>query len=1171
METPENGKPVSTKKSEREAERKRRRKARRAWRRRRRLALVALLLLSLAVSLLLFAPLPLGKGLREKAGRLVREKTGLGMTIRSAWVDIADGTVELEGVTLKHPRTGASLLRVARVEITGDPKALFGRWGAWPSEVKIEGAPVFPLSWPKEGPRLEGPAQDLAALLGPALQAAAEKKDSPDGAPSRALPRVTLHGGGVALARSEGRIQPFTLLIEEIALAPDPLEPGAFRVTFLTLLETRRSTHLEGAVSFRPSLNLWKFDARIDQLEGETAPGGSGAGVRWRAERPMLRGLAQRRENGAWELSAYGETKRLEVLPSGAGALPPVTTSLRVDTRLALPPDRGALEIQTIQITGPDLNVWAGGEAQLGKPWPFDVKVELNRAPSQIFRLARRELASKGFSYDLPATGSLRINARFQGDLETPRVTEVSGRVFIEELALRHTALAQELKIETLDGRLTREGAKLTIGRWRFGELQGAASADLRGHPLPGQEADVEIQFTTSGSAGELIAPLRRQGLIPLWLDTLDASITGQGEARGKLALGEGRVYLLDPVWQAKLSWNQGRLWLRGFPEAVLSPSGAVEVTPRKIEITRLRALTEGIETRWRAALEGPRFFWAEPAIHLEGEGEARIPEVLRLLRGLGQSPPPVPADLDGSLGFRALWSGSLAAPEQGHWEAALRAQDVEFSTPVDGDTGHVSHLGFEATFTSETARIENLRLFLDDILVEGRADADPRRILANLRIEGPMETVIRLFSNDLSDFRSKGIVPARATAQLIAREPVAEPADLPLALRWAKALGRPGAISFDPAAAFRPKLEAVILPDGAEFYHEEMPIKVTNIRGRLLADETGLTIQQSLSQWGEIQDVKITGRVQLYPLPTRVTFEMESPRLEVETWCSGWGKPEDGIRGQQVYRDPGVQRGEKILAILDGQVKVREVDCFGVQGKDLSGRLYFEAHRVNPNILRLEHLKADTYGGFTSGTMLFTMEHKKPYANCEMVAQMGNVELHGLLSDLLGSPQSVQGKFTGFLKMRTNFVEEDSYSGAGNFFVRDARASGASLFRQISLLLRTSILEETTFQLVQAGVRIEDRRVWLDNLTFDSPGIRLAGDGWVDFHRVMSLLLDISFRSSTLDSIPLLRLAPDPFNLLARQLLRIEVGGRLENPQPRLAPLPTGRDAINRYLLGWF
>jgi len=766
-------------------------------------------------------------------------------------------------------------------------------------------------------------------------------------------------------------------------------------------------------------------------------------------------------------------------LPSGAGALPPVTTSLRVDTRLALPPDRGALEIQTIQITGPDLNVWAGGEAQLGKPWPFDVKVELNRAPSQIFRLARRELASKGFSYDLPATGSLRINARFQGDLETPRVTEVSGRGFIEDRALRHTALAQELKIETLDGRLTREGAKLTIGRWRFGELQGAASADLRGHPLPGQEADVEIQFTTSGSAGELIAPLRRQGLIPLWLDTLDASITGQGEAR--------------------------------------------------------------------------------------------IPEVLRLLRGLGQSPPPVPADLDGSLGFRALWSGSLAAPEQGHWEAALRAQDVEFSTPVDGDTGHVSHLGFEATFTSETARIENLRLFLDDILVEGRADADPRRILANLRIEGPMETVIRLFSNDLSDFRSKGIVPARATAQLIAREPVAEPADLPLALRWAKALGRPGAISFDPAAAFRPKLEAVILPDGAEFYHEEMPIKVTNIRGRLLADETGLTIQQSLSQWGEIQDVKITGRVQLYPLPTRVTFEMESPRLEVETWCSGWGKPEDGIRGQQVYRDPGVQRGEKILAILDGQVKVREVDCFGVQGKDLSGRLYFEAHRVNPNILRLEHLKADTYGGFTSGTMLFTMEHKKPYADCEMVAQMGNVELHGLLSDLLGSPQSVQGKFTGFLKMRTNFVEEDSYSGAGNFFVRDARASGASLFRQISLLLRTSILEETTFQLVQAGGRIEDRRVWLDNLTFDSPGIRLAGDGWVDFHRVMSLLLDISFRSSTLDSIPLLRLAPDPFNLLARQLLRIEVGGRLENPQPRLAPLPTGRDAINRYLLGWF
>lgn len=1147
------GTAVDLDKNVRESRRKRKRALRRWWRRR---ILVLLCLLALA-GVFLFIPLPLG-GVKTRIREATAQRLGVDLDLGRAWITLALGKIELRDAMLRDRKTGEPLISFRHIALSGLPESFFGLRGPWPTEIVLEEGGTLELQAGAEGVRF-APALEQLLRESDKLRTGTSPTDRERSARWK-WPFVTIHQLPIQLKTPQGPFDGLSFFLDEVLFIPSAFGSGDFQVQVQGRLNQRKAAPLRGKVAYRGADNRWEVELELSELRGMSPLLTGDAWGQWRA-RPL-------RFSGYWQgggaegnfLHAELLTQRLEMFADAREVHPLFDSPLRISLDATqLPPDPTWM-IHPLRLEGPQIGLSLGGDVLAEPPFEFTLDAALTRIPDYFYNQAAVQLATQGIAFDLPGTATLQLSAQARGRLDRFQETTLTGTVSLGALRLRYPHMPGDLYLSEIGGQLRRSGATLEIGRWTFGKLYGSATATLDGFPLAGHTARLAADLEVEGGAEELLRLGRQFQLVPPVIEEFTAQLRGRGSMECRLAVREKILLPEDIRWRGNVNWTSGKLHVAPLHDPVLMESGSLDFYPDRLELLRLRTTLGEAEGRWKASLTGRDYFWVNPIAHLEGEVDASITSLSRILQwaNLGL---PNPKGMTGQLGLHFWWEGPTNRLEQGRWEAQARARQIEFQLPLLGDVATVNDLEFNLTLSTDTVRLSQLRAELDDAVIEAKGEANDRLLRLDTQFRGPLETVIRLFADELGEFRGEGTVPARGTLEVLPRTELPLPGH-PLALRWARLLLTTDSLRLSPESPVELRLDATLMPNGVSFWQEDMPHPVTNIRGTIKADFTGLQLHQVRSQWADVPDCIVSGRVQVHPPPTKVYFDIEAPRFAIDQWITGWSQPPDGFHAR---RKPRKSTAPRLATLLHGTIRSREATLHRMKGTDLSGTLHYENWSGRPNLLDLQSLRAQCYDGIVSGGMTLQLERKDNLSRFTLTAIPQNLEIQPFITDLFGKEDKTVGRLDGYLKLSGDFSDTATFDGEGSFLLSNTRILGGPIFPLLGKILRSTLVQDTTFSSIQSGFDINRRKIRFDGIKFDSPGVRLLGEGTVDFDGMLDMAVTVGMHSKTLDQIPGVRFMVNLVREVGARFLKFHLKGSLSDPQ--ITPIPFSVDVLTRFI----
>lgn len=1135
-------------------------------RRRRRIALLALLLALLVA--ILFIPVPAGL-LKGKIRGIVQKELGLDVSFNGVWFTVATGTLDLDAVVLRDPRSPQTTFSVGRLAISGPIEGLLLKNKPWPTAIQVEDTAPIRARLGKGGPELTGPLADIVERIvaarrnRPATAAPAPSSTGTSGASQ--LPTVRILNTVFVLDAKTTDTALLSLTLQEALFLPAPEGSKDFRFEFVGVLGTATPASTTGRLRYNSADRLWEAEWLTDNLDGSFPLDGALERVWWRVKnlRSTARITASSGEGVSIGLGAASAD--VELASGSIGTRPLFRGPLGLQVNAFHGDDSTTWTLHSARLTGPDVDLTLGGQIDARTPHRFKVDLGVAQVPGRIYQLAQHELAEQQATFDFPTSAGLRLNVHVEGRPDQITSATLAGQITLEAIRLRHPLFAQALSLQQIHGRITNRGAELDIARWRLGEIGGSASARLDGLPLFGHSAGLSAQFRLGGDAEELVRIGRSLQLLPPQVERFDGVIRGEANLATTLAFDRGRLVALRPDWSTQVSWVDGLLVLTEWQDPIRMETGALRISPASLDIVRLRTTGGGVDIRWNGSVRGDPVFWNDPRLTVEADGEATVPALVRLMdfEGVGLTRL---QDVDGKLRVNLAWNGPLARLDQGRWTADLRARDIAFPLPLRGDTANVHRLNFDARLTSQTFAVNDIRAMIDDIEFEGKIVADDKAIRAEAKVRGAVETALRLFREDLAEFRGGGVVPAEASAGLEARDPLPSP-DLPLLARWIQLLTRPGAIGVKGDPPVRPYLRATLYPDGASFWHEEMPHSITNIRGRVTADLTGLQFHRVLSQWADVNDTVFTGKVVLGSFPVLLYFDAYAPRFDVMNWVDGWGNPPDGRHGRNIYRDAAANPTPRLMTIIQGTLHAKEVTINRLKGRNGAANLRYENWRNRENTLDIQNILVSGYDGTASGSIQMTMERRGVSPKFNIVGHFANLETQPFLTDLFGREEQTVGRFHGYLRLGGQFADLSTFVGEGSLLLRNTRILGGPIFPLLGKILKAPVVKDLTFSDIRGAYRIQSEKIIFERLFLDSPGVRLFAVGAVGFLGQLDMDISVGFYSQTLNKIPGFTTMTSWLHQFGSSFLKFRATGTLTEPE--LSAVPFSADMVERALGG--
>ncbi len=1136
--------------------------AKRRRRTRRRRLLSGLLILAVA-SLLLFVPVPAGF-LKGTIQNRVRKTLGLEVTFKEAWLTVVAGRIELVGVELRNPDHPKKAFGVGTLELSGPPEGWISSQVSWPTLVIVENTDAINLRVSKSGVDLRGALEGFADRI---RGAQARRPASPEGEPSSLPPSVRVVNSQVVLDSATTVTSAVSLSVSSLVFLPDLSGSEDFQVDFAGMVRAGSVSPMRGRVEYHAAGQLWNAAVSVDSLSGSGVLLSDRADLWWQAG--GLRAAARIRTDPGRGLSANlafnADSVDLADRGNGSGSL--YRGPLGIDFQAFRPEDADRWNIRSLSVRGPDLDLILSGDLMGPAPVRYRVDLALTRLPGRVLSLLQKELTRHRVSVDIPTTSSLRVTAHVEGQTDQWTSSTVTGSVSIDAAQVRSPFLRRALNLGQIRGELTGRGARVSIGRWQTGEVGGSASAVLDGLPFAGAPSRLVSRFQLDGSVEELLRVARGLDLVPPEVERIEGQLRGEGQFEAPLSLQDGVLAAGQPYWTTELSWVDGRLYLANWQDAIDLESGALRIRPDELNVVRLRSRTGGVDLRWEGTLHGrDDFFWESPRFRFRTTGET-TPAALGRFLDLGGVGAAGLEKAEGTLRVEFEGAGSFDSLSDSQWKGTVAGRNLAFQVPTRGAVAQVHDLNFEAALTSQTLTVHSFAGQMEDIGLEGSLSVDGKAIRLDGNLRGPVETVLRLFRRDLAEFRGEGVVPATFSASLEAVRPLESP-NLPVVARWVQALAKPGAIQLNGSnSPIRPTLQATLLPDGASFWQEEMPQTVTNIRGRITADLTGLQIHNVRSQWGDVPDCIVNGRVRVGKLPTRVEFDIKAPRFRVDDWIEGWSQPPDGIQARRIYQDAHTTQTIQALAVLDGTVRAQEVSLQRMKGRDFVGRLRFESWRGAPSPLAFERIQTSCYEGTASGSLHLVVQGHGKKPDFRLVAQTMDIDVQPFLTDLLGREGQTVGLFDGYVRLGGNFGDVNTFKGEGSVLLRNTRVLGGPVLPLLGSILKATVVSDVTFTDIRGSYHIEDGKVVLNRVFMDSPGVRLLADGSIGLNGGMDLEVTAGFFSQTLNKIPGFSTVTSLFHQLGASFLKFRVTGRLEEPE--VVPVPFSADLVEKLFTG--
>lgn len=265
-------------------------------------------------------------------------------------------------------------------------------------------------------------------------------------------------------------------------------------------------------------------------------------------------------------------------------------------------------------------------------------------------------------------------------------------------------------------------------------------------------------------------------------------------------------------------------------------------------------------------------------------------------------------------------------------------------------------------------------------------------------------------------------------------------------------------------------------------------------------------------------------------------------------------GVPMDQIKGSSHLT--GQVRSDSLVR-MDGQIDLDRYLLVGREGFNLTATIHRPMYMQG---FELKDIRTRYLGGTLAGAMTALTPEDGPsqYAVDVSVHNADAAKIAG--ESVTNPPKAAAG---GSLMIEGVFGDPGSRRGRGDVLV-----SGQNIY-EVPLML--GLFRMVHFGLpVSEGVRevgisyiLAGDRVTFENIELKSPGLRIYGDGYMDFE---SRKVDLAFDTENTSALKLPFIGP-LIRAAQRELLKIRVQGTLEEPKVTAESLPTFRTTLDQVI----
>ena len=247
----------------------------------------------------------------------------------------------------------------------------------------------------------------------------------------------------------------------------------------------------------------------------------------------------------------------------------------------------------------------------------------------------------------------------------------------------------------------------------------------------------------------------------------------------------------------------------------------------------------------------------------------------------------------------------------------------------------------------------------------------------------------------------------------------------------------------------------------------------------------------------------------------------------------------------------------ESNLTQLDGRIFSKSYEMLGRPGTDLTAKI---RRPLNFEGVLIQSLKTNLAGGVASGdvTLLTPTDGPSQYA-VSMVFQ--NADLATVAGDSLSKPTNA--KLSASFDVEGVMSDTGSRRGRGNVSIVGQKMYEAPIVLGFFRLVNFALPVRDGVNQVDLSYTLVRDRATFDSIEMKAPGLRIYGDGVLDFEK---RTVDFTLNTENPDSlsIPL-------FNQLVRraqkELLQIHIHGSMQEPKINAMTLPTFQTTLDQVL----
>lgn len=1150
----------------------------------RRIRFYLPLALLFLIAMVLFLPIS-APWMARWAGGKVSEILGADVSFERIEFTLATATLHLHGVAVG---SGEAPFRVERIYLDGPFTGLIAGGGRWPAEVTMEGlSPIVVARDEADGWELRGEGRTLLGLLdGEVPEAAADPGEGRGATTVTRTPRLILRQAELRVLSATANRESHTILISEAEIPPRP--------------DGQAPLHLTGRGLFIGD-TIEDFQTRLVWFPGQRSLNVSAdlSGFAWQFPIPAMEGLEvsvndlsltghlDLREDRVFDVGFTARSGQFVMAESRVGGETWRDRDLEIRLKGRLDLATPHMRLDSLRLHGDEVEISASGKMMLANDYEGDVRVSINRLPGAALSMGTRELHDLTGIRVLTAGTSptLTLAARASGPFARPLELD-------EELSLRLGGWVAEmdelpgrvdvyqLDMDIRQGHVNLARLDLKLDEFHLG-ARGKIPVYKAGHE--GERSTGSLHVEARGDARHGARWLAIHGLLPREILRLDLPV--DLDLVFPLALErsvvEGRPHLEafpdEPTGQMR--FGEGEVVLRSLVEPLRMQPAVVDLSPGRVDLTRMDIRMGGIGILLDGALSGQSVLEPLDAEKLEVEGDlivrGNVRDIITQLRRLGLMDQVVlPSDLDGELLAELKVTGPLASVEELDYRGRVEFESLTTTIQTPSHPVHIGRLDTTIRVDRESLEINRFEMELHDpergnTRVQLKATVDAEEIRLEGKARTHFEFLTAILARELADLVMEGPLPGSFTVRLIPGKGLGEGPDL--IRRWVAYLTQE-----DLRISIRKDADLVVdyhvvynqpyLDEQTDVrvFAREFPVPISRIRGNAHLTPEGVFLENMRADIGSSRDVRInTGHVRIAP-PVKITFDAVINDINIDEWTTGWG--EQPWASPPITFEPRWRAvpESRLMVEIDGKLQARNATFMRFSGNNIRTDFHLKLSSRRPPRLHLANLSAGMYGGQASGELRFLFPPgERPWFRADTGFE--TVDIHRFIFDLHEHPEEeydrstgLDGKLTGSMVFSGQLLNYPTYTGSGEFMVEESAIIGQVILPYARNIIRIGTPRETRMGTIRGDGYMQDQRIHFNSIEVVDPAMLLAANGYIDFQSRLFFEVSASVISQRLRNIPLVQYVGDIIDLVGKEAvyyynLRGTLGEPTYFPVPRI------------------